>query len=311
MLKITKDMEQKEKIDAITAALEEGVSNLFSDERYKEYLYKMSQVYRYSANNILLILAQKPDASLVGSMKMWNNTFNRRVKKGETALYVLAPIMRKHTLSVTERDENGVVQTDENGNPIKRDKEVQYTLYRPAAVFDVSQTEGDPLPQTRLVKELDGNVENYDKLFKAIESVAPVPVAFEKMAENTKGYYDQHHIAIREGMSQYQTIKTFVHELAHSLLHSRATNPECIQKDRQTREVEAESVAYTVCSALGLDTSDYSFGYVAAWSTQEERDTSFLMGCMDTIRKTAVEIITAVEKAMGVNESPNTEEDAA
>lgn len=309
MLKITKGMEKKDKIEAITAALEDGVANLFTDERYREYLDKMSKVYRYSVNNILLILAQKPDASLVGSMKMWNDNFNRRVKKGETALYVLAPILRKHTLSVTERDENGIVQTDENGNPIKKDKEVQYTSYRPVPVFDVSQTEGDPLPQNRLVKELDGNVEDYDRLFKAIESVAPVPVAFEKMAESTKGYYDQCHIAIQEGMSQYQTIKTFVHELAHSLLHSRADNPESIQKDRRTKEVEAESIAYTVCSALGLDTCDYSFGYVAEWS--KGRDTVFLMGCMDTIRKCASEIITKIEKALGIDESPNAEEDAA
>lgn len=277
----TTKKDNKEKIKEITKELEKGVNEVFQGDAYKRYLEFAAKFYNYSLNNCILIWSQKPDASLVAGYKAWQTKFKRQVKKGEKAIQILAPIPRKFKKEVE----------DEDGN--KTEKEIQYTAFTTAYVFDISQTEGEDLP--RLIKDLTGSVENYNKLLEKLTAVAPVPVSFENITSGAKGYYSssKNKIAIKENMSELQTIKTLIHEISHSILHSE--DGEQKDTDRHTAEVQAESVAFTVCSYLGLDTSDYSFGYVASWSAGKE--VKELTASMEVIRKTAKSIIEGLKAA--------------
>ena len=284
-----------EKLKEITDRLEQGISELFESERYKEYLRVMSKFHNYSFNNTLLIAMQKPDASLVAGFSAWKNQFHRNVIKGQKGIKIIAPSPFKIKQEVEKKDprtNKPVIGKD--GKPVTEEKEITIPAYKVVSVFDVSQTEGRELPDIA-VNELTGDVERYKDFFAALEKTSPVPVGFEKIEGGSHGYYhlEEKRIAIDEGMSQLQTLKTAIHEIAHAKLHDIDLNaPEDKQQprvDRRTREVEAESVAYTVCQHYGLDTSDYSFGYVAGWSSTKEL--AELKGSLETIRSAAAEII--------------------
>ena len=288
---------EKQKVKEITDKLEEGLKELFDSEKYKNYLSTMSKFHNYSFNNTLLITLQKPDASLVCGYKAWQKNFNRHVKKGEKAIRILAPAPYKIK---EERDKldpvTGEMVFDENGMPQKEEVEVKIPAFRVVSVFDVSSTEGEPLPELE-AKELLSTVEGYEDFIKAVTYVAPVPIGFEDIPGDSKGYFhtEENRIAVQEGMSESQTLKTLVHETAHAMLHNKEINQDILApaKDRNTKEVEAEGIAFTVCSHFGIDTSAYSFNYIGGWSSS--RDMRELKSSLDTIQKTASELITGIE----------------
>lgn len=259
-------------IKEITAKLEQGVKDVFTSDKYMEYLRFMSKFTNYSFNNTLLILMQKPDASLVAGYKAWQSK-GRQVRKGERGLTILAPCPHRKE------------EEDEGGNKVVK----SWTTFRAIKVFDVSQTDGDELP-TGCVEALRDGVNNYDKLFAKLCEISPVSVNIESIDGSANGFFStkDKRIVVKEGMSESQTIKTLVHEISHAILHDREDGEEK-DADRRTREIQAESVAYTVCSALGLDTADYSFGYIAGWSNGKELKE--LSDSMEVIRKTAAGII--------------------
>ena len=288
-----------DKLKEITDRLEQGIAELFESERYKEYLRVMSKFHNYSFNNTLLIAMQKPDASLVAGFSSWKNNFGRNVMKGEKGIKIIAPSPFTVKQEVEKTDpQTGKPVIGKDGKPVTEEKEIKVPAYKVVSVFDVSQTEGRELPDIA-VDELTGDVDRFKDFFAALEQVSPVPVGFEKIEGGAHGYYhlEEKRIAIDEGMSDLQTLKTAIHEIAHAKLHDIDLNaPKEEQKprvDRRTREVEAESVAYTVCQHYGLDTSDYSFGYVAGWSSGKEL--AELRGSLETIRNTAVEMINAID----------------
>ena len=290
---------EKQKVQEITEKLEQGIKELFESEKYKTYLNTMSKFHNYSFNNTMLIAMQKPDATLVAGFKAWQKNFDRHVKKGEKGIRILAPAPYKIK---EERDKiDPVTQElllDKNGNPQKEEVEITIPAFRAVSVFDLSQTDGKPIPELT-AKELLSDVEGYQDMIRAVEAISPVPIELEEIAGDSKGYYDREakRIAVQENMSESQTLKTMIHEVAHSKLHSKEVEQdEQMRKDRNTKEVEAESVAYTVCQHFGIDTSDYSFGYIAGWSSG--RDTKELRSSMDTIRKTASELITGIEEQL-------------
>ena len=287
---------EKQKVQEITEKLEQGIKELFESEKYKTYLNTMSKFHNYSFNNTMLIAMQKPDATLVAGFKAWQKNFDRHVKKGEKGIRILAPAPYKIK---EERDKiDPVTQElllDKDGNPQKEEVEITIPAFRAVSVFDVAQTDGKPIPELA-AKELLSDVEGYQDMIRAVEAISPVPIELEEIAGDSKGYYDSEakRIAVQENMSESQTLKTMIHEVAHSKLHSKEVEQdEQMRKDRNTKEVEAESVAYTVCQHFGIDTSDYSFGHIAGWSSG--RDTKELRASMDTIRKTASELITGIE----------------
>ena len=288
-----------DKLKEITDRLEQGITELFESERYKEYLRVMSKFHNYSFNNTLLIAMQKPDASLVAGFSSWKNNFGRNVMKGEKGIKIIAPSPFTVKQEVEKTDPHtGKPVIGKDGKPVTEEKEIKVPAYRVVSVFDVSQTEGRELPDIA-VDELTGDVDRFKDFFAALEQVSPVPIGFEKIEGGAHGYYhlEEKRIAIDEGMSDLQTLKTAIHEIAHAKLHDIDLNaPQEEQKprvDRRTREVEAESVAYTVCQHYGLDTSDYSFGYVAGWSSGKEL--AELRGSLETIRNTAAEMINAID----------------
>ena len=288
-----------DKLKEITDRLEQGITELFESERYKEYLRVMSKFHNYSFNNTLLIAMQKPDASLVAGFSSWKNNFGRNVMKGEKGIKIIAPSPFTVKQEVEKTDpQTGKPVIGKDGKPVTEEKEIKVPAYKVVSVFDVSQTEGRELPDIA-VDELTGDVDRFKDFFAALEQVSPVPVGFEKIEGGAHGYYhlEEKRIAIDEGMSDLQTLKTAIHEIAHAKLHDIDLNaPKEEQKprvDRRTREVEAESVAYTVCQHYGLDTSDYSFGYVAGWSSGKEL--AELRGSLETIRNTAAEMINAID----------------
>ncbi len=287
---------RQEKVKIITEKLEQGIQDLMNSDNYKEYLQKMSKLHNYSFNNTVLILMQKPDASLVAGMTTFNKEFHRTVNKGEHGITILAPAPYKKTIDKPVFDDEGHPVIVENGEQLTEKKVIEIEAYKPVYVFDVSQTSGEPIP-TLGVDELEGTVDNYAKLFEAVKSVAPVPVEFDTITDGAKGYYSHTEkiIVLNEGMSELQTLKTLIHETAHSLLHDndflKSTGE---KKDRQTREIEAESVAFTTCSYYGLPTDEYSFGYITGWAG--ERKLEAVKESMETIRKCSSEIITAVER---------------
>ena len=290
---------EKQRVQELTDKLEQGLQDLFNSDSYCNYLRTMSKFHNYSFNNTLLIAMQKPDATLVAGYKAWQKNFERHVNKGEKAIRILAPAPYKIK---EERDKiDPVTQElllDKDGNPQKEEVEITIPAFRAVSVFDVAQTDGKPIPELA-AKELLSDVEGYQDMIRAVEAISPVPIELEEIAGDSKGYYDREakRIAVQENMSESQTLKTMIHEVVHSKLHSKEVEQdEQMKKDRNTKEVEAESIAYTVCQHFGVDTSDYSFGYIAGWSSG--RDTKELRASMDTIRRTASELITGIEEQL-------------
>ena len=274
---------QKERIKELTEKLEEGVKAVFESDRYKEYLACMSKFHNYSLNNCLLISAQYPAATAVAGYRSWQQNFGRQVRKGEKAIKILAPC--KYKVETEEKDENG--------DP----KMMELTGFRVVSVFALEQTEGKELPSIG-VDELSGDVKDYHRIFNALVSISPVPVRFEEIESGAKGYYNDAEkcIAIQSGMSQLQTIKTLVHEVVHSHNHSKEALKERPNMDRKSMEVESESVAHIVLKAYNLDSEDYSIPYISSWSSG--KDTKELKACMESIRSTADEMITGINRSL-------------
>ena len=281
---------QLDRVKEITDQLEAGIHDLFESERYQQWLTTMSRFHNYSLNNTMLIAMQKPEATLVAGYTAWQKQFGRQVQKGEKGIKILAPAPYKEMVEMDKIDpDTRLPVLDENGDPVKEEQEVTRPAYKVVSVFDVSQTDGKELP-TIGVNELTGDVERYEQFFEALKLSCPVPMEFENIQGGAKGYYHQtdKRIAIQEGMSQLQTVKTAIHEMAHQKLHSMEND-----LTKNSKEVEAESVAYTVCQHFGIDTSDYSFGYIAGWS--EGKETPELKASLQTIRNAAKEIINDIE----------------
>ena len=291
-------LSQFDKVKEITDKLEAGIQALFESEAFKNYLKTLSKFHDYSLNNTILIAMQKPDATLVAGYTAWQKNFGRQVQKGEQGIRILAPTPYKKQMEVDRLDpitQKPILNPD--GSTAKELKEVMVPAFKVVNVFDVSQTDGRPLP-TIGVDELTGNVSNYEMFFEALKRACPVPIGFEDISSGAKGYYhtvDQR-IALQEGMSEVQTVKTLIHEMAHQKLHSidpKELPPEEPRLTRNAKEVEAESVAYTVAQHYGIETSDYSFAYIAGWS--QGKDTPELKASLDRIRKAADEMITAID----------------
>ena len=285
----------QKKMDELMASLEEGMKEMFSSEKYTQYLKTMAKFHTYSLNNTILISMQRPDATLVTGYERWKS-MGRQVKKGEKAIRIIAPAPVKEKRQQKKLDEENKPVLDENGDPEMEEVEVTVQKYKVTNVFDISQTEGNPI-ETLDAVELTAGVENYAEFLQAVEKVAPVPIRFDELTGQTKGYFHtvKQEIVIQKGMAESQTLKTAIHETAHSLLHNKEKMAEQEDlKNRQTKEVEAESVAFVVCSAFGLDTSEYSFPYIAGWSSGKEM--TELKASMDVIRKTSSNLIKSIEK---------------
>lgn len=303
----------KDKVKEITDKPESGIKELFEGEKFKEYLDTMSKFHNYSFNNTMLIAMQKPDATLVAGFNSWKNKFERSVNKGEKGIQIFAPAPYKIKKEQTKLDpDTDLPVLGKDGKPIKEEVEVTIPAFKVVSVFDVSQTSGKELP-TLGADELSGNVKDYEKFFNAVREASPVPIKFAEIDGTAKGFY--HHedksITIKENMSEVQTIKTAIHEIAHAKLHDRDLKKSDVDKpkDRSTEEVEAESIAYTVCQHFGIDTSDYSFAYVASWGSG--KDTPELKSSLETIRSTASELITAIsDKYLGLEKDKTQEQTA-
>lgn len=293
----------KDRLKEITDILKEGIKDVFASDKYKEYLSVMSKFHKYSFRNTLLILMQKPDAAMVAGYGAWQKNFKRQVKRGETGISIIAPSPYKTQQEIPLLDKiTHLPMYDAAGKPLTQNIDVTIPSYKVTTVFDVSQTDGEPLPQLG-VDELQGDVMNYENMFKALEKISPVPIAFENIEGGAKGYFhrEEKRIAIQENMSELQTLKTAIHEVAHAKLHDISKEelkdiPPEERKDSHTREVEAESVAFTVCMRYGLDTSDYTFGYVAGWSSSKEAPE--LESSLATIQKMADEIISGIDEQL-------------
>ena len=292
-------VDRKQQMKEITERLEQGVKDIFTSEMYTTYLRTMAKFHNYSFNNTLLIAMQRPDATLVAGFNAWKNKFNRYVKKGEKGIQIIAPAPIKE---VEEREkidkDTGLAVLNENGEPEMERVEYVVPRFRVTTVFDVSQTDGEPIPSLE-VNELTASVKDYALLTAAIEQVSPVPMRFDEIEGDAKGYYSDadKEICIQVGMGESQTIKTMIHEVAHAMLHnSDIMKQHGEEKDRLTKETEAESIAFTGCSALGIDTSDYSFPYVASWASGKEMKE--LKDSMDTIRLTAADFLEKLEAAI-------------
>ena len=344
----------RERLQEITAGIEQGIKELFESEKYMRYLSVMSKFHRYSVNNTMLIYMQRPDATLVAGFNKWKNQFERHVKKGEHGITIIAPTPYKKKIEEMKRDPDTQAPIlDADGKAVMEEKEIEIPMFRPVKVFDVSQTDGKPLPE--LASSLSGTVPHYEAFMEALRRSAPVPIEFEPMAENMDGYFssEQQRIAIREGMSEVQTVSAAVHETAHSKLHDPkkyeieqswkvvmdsgggtvrdfqsgfATEAEAEQfateigwrfvdenrfewrlevqedltavkqaaKNRNTEEVEAESISYAVCQYFGIQTGENSFGYIASWS--KDKELKELRASLETINKTSCELINDIER---------------
>ena len=295
----------RERLQQITAGIEQGIQELFESEKYMRYLSVMSRFHRYSVNNTMLIYMQNPDATLVAGYNKWKNQFERHVKKGEHGITIIAPTPFKKKIEEQKLDpDTKAPMLDAEGKAIMEEREVEIPMFRPVKVFDVSQTDGKPLPE--LASSLSGNVQNYEAFLEALRRSAPVPLTIEPMAANMDGFFspNQQRIAIREGMSEVQTVSTAVHEIAHSKLHNYAKAQEEAaragdkeppkKKDRNTEEVEAESISYAVCQYYGIQTGENSFGYIASWSQGKELPE--LRASLETINKAAGELIADIDR---------------
>ena len=293
-----KSPSQFEKVKEITDKLEAGIKDLMNSDKFRDYLKCLSKFHNYSLGNTILIAMQKPDATLVAGYTAWKNQFGRQVQKGEQGIRILAPTPYKKKMEVDIVDPStGQARINPDGTKATELKEIMVPAFKVVSVFDVSQTDGRPLPSIG-VNELTGDVRQYEMFFEALKRSCPVPIGFEQIDSGAKGYYHtvDHRIALQEGMSQVQTIKTLIHELTHHYLHSKDPKempPEEPRLTRNAKEVEAESVAYTVAQHYGIETSDYSFAYIAGWS--QGKGTPELKASLDRIRKAADEMITAID----------------
>ena len=292
----------KEQIKKLTDQIEAGIKALFQSgdlEKYQAYLRTMSHFHHYSVNNQMLIFSQCPHATLVAGYQKWQNQFSRHVLRGEKGISILAPTPYKIKVEKEKLDpDTKLPLLDADGNTITEEKEVQIPMFRPVKVFDVSQTDGKPLPERvqSPVAELTGNVEHYEAFMEALRRVSPVPIEMKPLSNDLDGFFSpsKQSITLRDGMSEVQTVCAAVHEIAHSELHDYAKQPNSQPKDSSTEEIEAESIAYTVCAYFGIETSANSFGYVATWS--KDKDLKAFKDSLDTIRKTSSDLISGVEQ---------------
>ena len=287
----------RDRLKEITASIEDGIKELFQSESYAQYLQTMSRFHHYSVNNQVLIHMQKPDATLVAGFNKWKNQFGRNVIKGEHGIKIIAPTPFKKKIEQEKLDpDTQLPMLDADGKIITEEKTIQIPMYKPVTVFDVSQTEGKPLPQ--LAHDLSGNVANYDVFIEALRRSSPVPISVEVMGGGMDGYFDLEHqdIAIRKGMSEVQTVSAVIHEMAHALLHNRAKDPEekTPELSRSTEEVQAESISYAVCAYYGIATGDNSFGYIASWS--KDKTLPELRESLEVISKTADGLISDIDR---------------
>ena len=295
----------KERIKEITAGIEQGTKELFESDRYRKYLTTMSRFHKYSLNNVMLIHSQRPDATLVAGFNKWKNSFGRHVKKGEKGIQILAPTPYKIKVEKEKLDpDTKLPMIDENGDPVTEEKEVSIPMFKVVSVFDVSQTEGKPLPQ--LAYSLSGAVEHYEEFMEALKRTSTVPIKVEHTEKNVDGFFDltNQSITIQAGMSEIQTVCAVIHEIAHSRLHNYdhmtelADDGETLlapaEKDRHTEEVEAESISYAVCQYFGIETSENSFGYIASWS--QGKELKELRASLETINRTSSDLISGIEK---------------
>lgn len=288
-------VEQRNKLKALTDQLEQGVKNVFESESYQKYLSCMSKFHRYSISNSILIHMQRPDASYVAGYTDWQKRFHRQVNKGEKGIQIIAPSPYKRKVEETVKDNNGRPVLNSDGSVQKEIREIPVEGYKVAYCFDVSQTSGEELPTYR-VDELKGTVKDFENIDRAVREISPVPIFTEDITSGAKGYFSdsEKKIVIKAGMDEAQRLKTEIHELTHSLLHS-SEGPEK-DSDRRTKEVQADSVSFVVCEHYGLDTADYSFPYVAGWSS--DKTVPELKSSLETIRKTSNEIITKIDQKL-------------
>ena len=289
---------RKAELDGIMKKLETGVTDVFKGDNFKAYLNFCAKLPRYSINNQLLIMMQKPESTMCQSFNNWKE-MGRHVKAGEKGIRILAPAPYKVEREQEKKDQNGNTVRNSDGEPVMETVEVKVNAFKPVSTFDISQTEGEPVPEPG-IKELIGDVDGFKKLFDAIKEVAGVPIAFENIESGAKGYFHQEEkrIAIQEGMSEAQTVKTALHETAHAKLHSRAGfDKNAEHKSKNQKETEAEATAYVCCQHYGIETGeDYSFPYLATWATGME--VPELKASLDTIRGAASEIITAIDEKL-------------
>lgn len=300
------EKDRKEKVKELTEQLHEGIKNLYESEKYREYLKTMSKFTNYSFNNTVLIWMQRPDASSVAGYRAWETKFQRYVKAGAKGIQIIEPAPWKLKVYETATDADGKPLLDQYGNEIKQEVERTFQNFRAGYVFAYEDTEGKPLPS--IVSILDQNVDNYDTLMDALKTISPVPIQFREIEGGANGYYDllSREIVIKDSLPEMQKIKTGIHETAHAILHDKVTgeDPEATQRER---EVSAESVAFVVANYFGLDTSEYSFGYVGGWSAGKELKE--FQDKMEVIRKTANSIITSMEEHIMKNTMPELTED--
>lgn len=295
----------KDRIKEITAGIEQGIKELFDSDRYRQYLSTMSRFHKYSLNNVMLIHSQRPDATLVAGFNKWKNQFGRHVKKGERGIQILAPVPFKKKVDEVKLDPHTKApMLDKDGNLVKEEKEVSVPMFKVVSVFDVSQTDGKPLPV--LAHSLSGDVQQYEVFMEALRRTSPVPIVIAHTDRDVDGFFDltAQQITIQDGMSQVQTICAGVHEIAHSKLHNYDKMTELAddgvtvlapeEKDRHTEEVEAESISYAVCQYFGIETADNSFGYIASWS--QGKELKELRASLETINRTSSELISSIEQ---------------
>ena len=302
---LSEKQSSKERIKEITAGIEKGIMELFESDRYRNYLTTMSRFHKYSLNNVMLIHAQRPNATLVAGFSKWKNSFGRHVKKGEKGIQILAPTPYKIKVDKEKLDpDTKLPMLDDEGKPITEEKEVTIPMFKVVSVFDVSQTDGKPLPQISF--SLTGDVAQYEVFVEALRRTSQVPITIEPMEPGMDGYFhlEKQAIFLREGMSQVQTVCAAIHEMAHSRLHNYEKMTELAddgetllvsgEKDRNTEEVEAESISYAVCQYFGIETADNSFGYIATWS--QGKELKELRASLETINKTSSELISGIEQ---------------
>ena len=288
---------RKAEMTEITAKLEQGVKDIFNSDRYKDYLRFCSKLPKYSVNNQILIMLQKPEATMCQSFLSWKN-MGRSIKKGEKGIRILAPSPFKVQQEQNKIDEYGSPILDKDGNNIKEIVKITINAFKPVSTFDISQTEGEPIPNIE-VNELTSTIEGYETLLNSISEIVSVPITFENISSGAKGYFSlaDNRIVIQEGMSEAQTLKTLIHESAHSILHSKtALDSSSEKKSKNQKETEAESVAYIVCQHYGIDTSEYSFQYLATWS--KDKEVSELKSSLDIIRETASSLIDKIDNRL-------------
>lgn len=283
----------RERLKDITDSIERGIQELFQSDKYAAYLRTMSRFHKYSVNNQMLIYMQKPDATLVAGFNKWKDRFERNVMKGEKGIKIIAPTPFKKKIEEQKLDpDTKLPMLDADGKVVMEEKEIKIPMFKAVTVFDVSQTQGKPLPQ--LASDLQGNVQNYEVFMEALRRASPVPIDIKPIRDGSDGFFslDNQSITIREGMSEVQTVSAVVHEIAHSKLHNNVGDEQ--QKDRNTEEVEAESISFAVCAYYGISTGENSFGYIATWSKGKELKE--LRESLETINKTSSELITDIDR---------------